>query len=393
MQNVKTPVVLSKDMPRAPSPSPSLCAKVLEKYVSFKEGQLIKPDLSSSLPSSPSSKTDTKTVQQVPKFCLKTALSALPDDPDVREKYLTKIIEFYASCGALDSLIDINPESKELIQGWRKPANAATTQDGVLYRSRVAFPMIPTALDRTQWLDTTTAGGNGATGRVCSLAQIFEGGIEQRWNRQSNEVIIKRINGRYGVQPIHQPSAGVNTTTTSFAASNPRYSVFIFVDTLALMSNPGPAGSGIPVIYNEISTSPGPIGAVNPNALFIQNGLVGSAATDVPAFYARLKSEVTFGSRFHMLYHREHTTRSQETLGVVTLATEGPTEQDQHEFDIKLDPPIHCPYADANVAGGYPYMNNIWFCMYQHDEPGIPVIQCLGTYNVKVTFRDIGESF
>lgn len=412
-------------MSRPTSPSPSLCASVLEKYISSrgcKDDYVRVPPLS---PISPSSSVvsppDLRRQVSVEKqasfpdakisgltgtscsadqrrqdqdgrtFDISSMLASLPADGAVREQFMSQFIK----CG-YGSLTNLGKDFALGDRSWRSPSEAATHQtcNFVFVHQRVDLPTGTTANNANDAFNVPS------TGAMCqSITRIVTANDPFVWNRQTNAIDIHHISAKWLCHI--DLTSGLSITTPAVALPPVVFNFCVFVDTLALLSNTSPS-SVTPVAPIKLyAGGSGGQASTDLFGLFDCSGIAPyGLAADQGQTYSTCMPAKAASARFKILYHRQETISFGQN--VTTYGASGanvlpaPGRPFMHNMDLKLDPPVRAVYESENPVVSSPYINNVYVCcwanLYQNAVPANNTIVPYVSVMTRVDWEDVGQS-
>lgn len=408
--------MLSKDVSRPSSPSPSLCASVLEKYISTRECKdgfvrvssssdttCVSSPSSSSLPSSfvpcdVKSKDDSQRSEggSSKSVDLASVFASLPADGRVREQFLTQCIK--SGIG----LVQDPSKGLALSSNWRDPSEgAAKASVNYTYgHTRVDLPTGGVGFPNPNNAFINLSGLQ--TAMCTSVSRLGTSTNPNVWNRTTNAVDFHHISAKYICHCDLATNAGTSFGPTPMVNVPPViYNFMVFVDTLALLSNATPSQLIPPqsvVLYD------GNLQGQTDNDVFSIFDCSGSAPygsqADAGQTYATCMPSKASMARFKILYHRQevmHVGDSVYSYGAngVSLGI-GQGAPRMHTIDLKLDPPVRCVYESNSSLATSPYINNIYVCcwanIYTAGTTGqfnniVPFVNC----SIRADWKDVGD--
>lgn len=391
MQNVKQPT----------SPTPSLlhAVRTLKKYNLLEgyepvseDGSVQKTSPPSSLLSvSPKNTDDAKELHPIASkmvesgFPIEDVLKALPSDERVRQQVFSRYIRFLINAGQLSSFVPLSTDGKALTDSWRNVKSFGNGEQLI----DVGFSNVDLRLDSASASSVFSA-AHQATGRCVNLNLISTVADPQNWNRQSNLIEILRVSGKFYFVPIVAIDNAHDGKTNETIAPTGIANVMLVADTFAFLSNSGDINRQV-ILQDQITSNS--VTSTNVDSLFSLTGTSGITWTGVDAVRnaCAMRNPVTSGSRFHILYHRQHNIthnkgRYFDSVQNVAYPQDGHSNG-PHELDVKFDPPIKCPYADE--ARIQPYMNSLYLLVWQNNTQ-TNANRIAAYYQVRTHFRDIG---
>lgn len=372
------------------SPTPTLFIEQLGKIVDdYKQSKSAKSDVSSSTTLSSSLSSSDVQKRESDRVDLSKIQAFLPDDPQIQNTYISKLIEYYAGIGQLDCFSNFDTKSTELLgDSWRRPKGIK----GLEHDSQTWWSSNSTGVDTrmttTEWGDLLS-NTNQVAGRLINIVPGTSSSTQEMWNRQTDVVKMKHFSLNLMITPTINLSG---SEPPLMDAEQQVVDVLFFVDTYAVMSNKI-NGFGVPILLVE--TAPAQATAPNNvNAIFSLVAGGGTPPTQVYRYPTAMPNPVTKDSRFHILYHRRFPIKYYSNWidyndGSVNRAVQTPGEVQYHQIEVPLSPFL-MPFSGSGQ--GQPFMNNCYMLISGNTSTTTSSnYYSIVHYQLKAHWQDVGN--